>query len=98
MAGEPKACGALSRWERERVRGFRAGAWPAPHWEGSQRGGVHMKGHRLVLLSLLIALGAWTGLGWAQQPKPGGTLRIALSGDLTFLNANQGTAPGYETF
>ena len=57
-----------------------------------------MKGHRLVLLSLLIALGAWTGLGGAQQPKPGGTLRIALSGDLTFLNANQGPAPGYETF
>ncbi len=57
-----------------------------------------MKGHRLVLLSLLIALGAWTGRGRAQQPRPGGTLRIALSGDLTFLNANQGPAPGYETF
>ena len=57
-----------------------------------------MKGQRLVLLSLLIALILWGGLGWTQQPKPGGTLRIALSGDLTFLNANQGPAPGYETF
>src|SRR6266545_426047 len=57
-----------------------------------------MKGHRLVLLSLLIALMPWGGQAWAQQPRPGGTLRIALSGDLTFLNANQGPAPGYETF
>jgi ABC-type transport system substrate-binding protein len=32
------------------------------------------------------------------QPKVGGTLRIALPGDLTFLNANQGPAPGYNTF
>jgi len=40
----------------------------------------------------------WSEPGWTQQPKPGGTLRIALSGDLTFLNANQGPAPGYETF
>ena len=36
--------------------------------------------------------------GWAQQPKPGGTLRVALPGDLTFFNANQGPAPGYITF
>ena len=36
----------------------------------------------------------WTGPGWAQQPKPGGTLRIALRGDLTFFNANQGPGAG----
>jgi ABC-type transport system substrate-binding protein len=39
----------------------------------------------------------WSGLGWAQQPKPGGTLRLALAADLTFFNANQGPAPGYPT-
>ena len=59
---------------------------------------VRMKTRRLVVCSLLVTLVLWSGLGWAQQPKPGGTLRIALSGDLTFLNANQGPAPGYETF
>jgi peptide/nickel transport system substrate-binding protein len=57
-----------------------------------------MKGHRLVLLGLLIALMLWAGPGWTQQPKPGGTMRLALAGDLTFFNANQGPAPGYFTF
>ncbi len=57
-----------------------------------------MKLCRLVLLSLLVACMLGTSPGWTQQPKSGGTLRIALSGDLTFLNANQGPAPGYETF
>src|SRR5437667_388809 len=37
-----------------------------------------MKQCRLVLLSLLMACLLGTGLGWAQQPKPGGTLRSAL--------------------
>src|SRR5712691_4577231 len=58
----------------------------------------YMKLCRLVLLSLLVACMLGTSPGWTQQPKSGGTLRIALSGDLTFLNANQGPAPGYETF
>ncbi len=57
-----------------------------------------MKLRRFGLLSLLVALGLGAGPGWAQQPKPGGTLRIALAGDLTFFNANQGPAPGYFTF
>ena len=56
-----------------------------------------MQGHRLVLVSLLIAVLLWTGPGWAQQPKPSGTLRIALAGDMTFFNANQGPAPGLFT-
>jgi peptide/nickel transport system substrate-binding protein len=56
-----------------------------------------MKTCRLVWLSLLVGLGLWTGLVWAQQPKPGGTLRLALAGDLTFFDANQGPAPGYFT-
>ena len=51
----------------------------------------------LVLLSLLVALVCWSVPGWAQQPTPGGTLRLALAGDLTFFNANQGPAPGYFT-
>jgi peptide/nickel transport system substrate-binding protein len=57
-----------------------------------------MKGYRLVLVSLLITVVLWAGAGWAQQPKPGGTLRVAMPGDLTFFNANQGPAPGYFTF
>src|SRR2546428_13385099 len=52
----------------------------------------------LVLLSLIVALVGWSALGWAQQPKPGGTMRIAMPGDMTFFNANQGPAPGYFTF
>jgi ABC-type transport system substrate-binding protein len=57
-----------------------------------------MKRCRLVFLSLLVALMLWVDPGRAQQPKPGGTLRVALAGDLTFFNANQGPAPGYFTF
>ena len=53
-----------------------------------------MKLCRLVLLSLLVVCMLGTGPGWAQQPKPGGTMRIALAGDLTFFNANQGPAAG----
>jgi hypothetical protein len=57
-----------------------------------------MRGYRLVLVSLLITVVLWTAPGWAQQPRPGGTLRVALTGDLTFFNANQGPAPGYITY
>jgi ABC-type transport system substrate-binding protein len=53
-----------------------------------------MKTHRLVLFSLIGALVVWSGMGWAQQPRSGGTLRIALSGDPAFFDANQGPAPG----
>ena len=56
-----------------------------------------MKLCRLVLLSLLVACLLEAGPGWAQQPKSGGTLRLALAADLTFFNANQGPAPGYPT-
>ncbi len=57
-----------------------------------------MQIRRLILLSLTMAYVLWAGPGWAQQPKPGGTLRLALAGDLTFFNANQGPAAGYFTF
>jgi ABC-type transport system substrate-binding protein len=57
-----------------------------------------MKTRRLVWSSLLVIVVLWTSLGWAQQPKPGGTLRLAMPGDMTFFNANQGPAPGYFTF
>jgi peptide/nickel transport system substrate-binding protein len=52
---------------------------------------------QIVLCSLIVTLVLWSALGWAQQPQPGGTLRLALAGDLTFFNANQGPAPGYYT-
>jgi len=53
-----------------------------------------MRGCRLVVVSVLISLVFWVGPGWAQQPKPGGTLRIALPGDPAFYNAHQGPAMG----
>src|SRR4029434_4486184 len=40
----------------------------------------------------------WTGVDWAQQPRYGGTLRLALEGDPAFYNANQGPAPGGPAF
>jgi len=57
-----------------------------------------MKVRWFVQVSCLLALMLWPGPGWAQQPKPGGMLRLALAADLTFFNANQGPAPGYPTF
>jgi peptide/nickel transport system substrate-binding protein len=57
-----------------------------------------MRGRWLFLLSLIGAVVIGSSLGWGQQPKPGGTLRIAMPGDMTFFNANQGPAPGYFTF
>src|SRR5499425_3501227 len=48
----------------------------------------------LVLLSLVAAVVCWSAPGWAQQPRHGGTLRLALPGDPAFYNANQGPAQG----
>ena len=53
-----------------------------------------MKMRWLVWLSLLVVVVLWTGLGWTQQPRYGGTLRLALPGDPAFYNANQGPAQG----
>ena len=53
-----------------------------------------MKTHRLVGFSVLVVMVLWTGLGWAEQPRYGGTLRIAWPGDPAFFNANQGPAQG----
>ncbi len=53
-----------------------------------------MKMRWVVWCSLLIVVVLWTGLGWAQQPRYGGTLRLALEGDPAFYDANQGPAPG----
>ena len=44
-----------------------------------------MKTRRLVWFSLLVVV-LWTGLGWAEQPRYGGTLRIAWPGDPAFFN------------
>jgi ABC-type transport system substrate-binding protein len=40
----------------------------------------------------------WATLSWAQQPRYGGTLRLALPGDPAFYDANQGPAPGAQAF
>jgi peptide/nickel transport system substrate-binding protein len=53
-----------------------------------------MKTRWLVWFSLLVVVVLWISLGWAQQPRYGGTLRLALPGDPAFYNANQGPAPG----
>ena len=57
-----------------------------------------MHRHGLLCGSLLVALLLAAVVGWTAPPKAGGTLRVALPGDMTFFNANQGPAPGYETF
>jgi peptide/nickel transport system substrate-binding protein len=57
-----------------------------------------MKIRRLVGFSLLVVVVLWTSLIWAQQPKPGGTLHIALPGDPAFYNAHQGPAMGAQAF
>jgi peptide/nickel transport system substrate-binding protein len=49
-------------------------------------------------VSLLILACLWVSIGWAQQPKYGGTLRIALPGDPAFYNAHQGPAMGAQAF
>jgi len=66
--------------------------------EDSRTKEVDMKTRQLVFFSLIVALVLWSGLGWAQQPKYGGTLRLALAGDMTFFNAHQGPAPGGHTY
>jgi len=53
-----------------------------------------MKTRRLVWLSLVGVLMLGTSLGWAEQPRYGGTLRIAWPGDPAFFDANQGPAQG----
>ena len=40
----------------------------------------------------------WTGPGWAQQPKYGGTLRIALPGDPAFLTPIRARPRGAQAF
>jgi len=56
-----------------------------------------MKARWFMLLGLIGVYVLWSEVGWAQHPKYGGTLRLAMSGDMTFFNANQGPAPGYFT-
>jgi len=57
-----------------------------------------MKTRQLVWCSLLVVVLLWPSLGWAQQPRYGGTLRLALPGDPAFYDANQGPAPGAQAF
>jgi peptide/nickel transport system substrate-binding protein len=56
-----------------------------------------MKARAIMAIGCIGALVLSVGLAWAQQPKYGGTLRIALPGDATFFNAHQGPAPGSHT-
>ena len=57
-----------------------------------------MRRRWFVLGSLIAACILSPVIGRAAPPKSGGTLRIAIPGDMTFFNAHQGPAPGYETF
>ena len=72
--------------------------WSSDETCSSRTKEVYMKLCRLMLLSLLAVCMLGTGSGWAQQPKPGGTLRIALPGDPAFYNAHQGPAMGAQAF
>src|SRR5215510_460843 len=67
-------------------------------WRNANSKGDPMKAYRLMLLGVLVVFMLQIGLGWAQSPKYGGTLRIALSGEPAFFNANQGPAPGAPAF
>ncbi len=57
-----------------------------------------MKTRGFVLLSLMAVLLTGPGLGWAQQPKPGGILKVAYASDILRFNLNQGPPPGYEVY
>src|SRR5215471_12797834 len=59
---------------------------------------AHMKTRWLVWLSLFVVVVLWTGSGWSQQPRYGGTLRLALEGDPAFYDANQGPVSGGPAF
>ena len=48
----------------------------------------------MLILAMLLGARAWG----ADTPQPGGTIRLAIPGDMTYFNGNQGPAPGYETF
>src|SRR5262252_8884621 len=67
-------------------------------WRNANSKGDPMKTYRFMLLGVLVVLMFQIGLGWAQSPKYGGTLRIVLSGEPAFFNANQGPAPGAPAF
>src|SRR5919109_4377938 len=69
-----------------------------PWIDKDQRRSERMKARWFMLVCLIGVMVIWLGTGWAQQPNYGGTLRIAMPGDLTFFNANQGPAPDYFTF
>jgi ABC-type transport system substrate-binding protein len=57
-----------------------------------------MQRRRLLVGSLALAVLLSASAWGADQPKPGGTIRLAIPGDMTFFNGNQGPAPGYNTF
>src|ERR671938_312925 len=51
-----------------------------------------------ICVSVVVLACLWVSTGWAQQPRYGGTLRIALPGDPAFFDANQGPAPGAQAY
>jgi peptide/nickel transport system substrate-binding protein len=57
-----------------------------------------MKTRRVILLGLIAALCLWVELAGAQQPKPGGILKVAYASDILRFNLNQGPPPGYEVY
>src|SRR5262249_8273788 len=58
-------------------------------WLNTPEKGRNMLTSWLMLGSVLIALMLSPVIGSAAPPKAGGTLRIALPGDMTFFNAHQ---------
>jgi peptide/nickel transport system substrate-binding protein len=57
-----------------------------------------MQRRRWLLGTLLLAMLLGSSVWAADTPKPGGTIKLAIPGDMTYFNGNQGPAPGYNTF
>jgi ABC-type transport system substrate-binding protein len=61
-------------------------------------GNERVRTWRLMLISLIGLLVLWSPLAWAQQPQPGGVLKVAYASDILHFNLHQGPPPGYEVF
>jgi peptide/nickel transport system substrate-binding protein len=57
-----------------------------------------MRTWRFMLISLLGLLVLGSTAPWAQQPQPGGVLKVAYASDILRFNLHQGPPPGYEVF
>jgi ABC-type transport system substrate-binding protein len=62
---------------------------------GKERSGMKRQSMLSIILVVLAVVGYGAGNGWAEQPKSGGTLRIALEADITGLDP---VIPGLQNY